>query len=155
MPRACAIFVKTSVCNRFRPYVEPTPLNRTPRLKEILASDVGYIPQEKIDALRMEGNTWALLQCIMPCVFCSALRKHTIEFRIPGIESNSFLSGLHPNSFYRRIRIPQRPPLLKQLCTPHDCFMNLSSFANGFTIPPPRPLCRMPPPGIGNSQNTS
>ena len=33
-----------------------------------MASDVGYIPQEKIDALRMESNTWALLQCIMPCV---------------------------------------------------------------------------------------
>lgn len=48
---------------------ETDPAQLNPRLKAILASDVGYIPQEKIDALRMESNTWALLQCIMPCVY--------------------------------------------------------------------------------------
>jgi len=48
-------------------------------LKEILASDLGYIPQEKIDALRMESNTWALLQSIMPYVCCSVLPEKRLN----------------------------------------------------------------------------
>jgi len=60
---------------------EADPTKLKPRLKAILASDLGYIPQEKIDALQMESNTWALLQSIMPCVYCSISRENAIESR--------------------------------------------------------------------------